>query len=123
MKKLLAAFAACALCVTANAQLTAVRNFGPNELAVGTPIEGIDGSWYGTLYGGGANSMGAIYQITNTGTYKILHSFSGSDGANPVAGLVFSKDGNFYGTTSAGGMNGTGTIFSISPMGSFRRIL
>jgi uncharacterized repeat protein (TIGR03803 family) len=51
-----------------------------------------------------------------------FHSFSGSDGAWPYAGLVEGGDGNFYGTTTAGGAStncsgGCGTVFQISPAG------
>jgi uncharacterized repeat protein (TIGR03803 family) len=46
-----------------------------------------------------------------------LHSFTGTDGSYPLAGLVQGPNGNFYGTTSAGGANGTGTVFQISSTG------
>lgn len=44
-----------------------------------------------------------------------LHSFSGSDGASPAAGLVFGSGGILYGTTAAGGTAGSGTVFSLVP--------
>jgi uncharacterized repeat protein (TIGR03803 family) len=49
-------------------------------------------------------------------TESILYSFTdlGSDGAYPVAGLVFDGMGNLYGTTTSGGNNG-GTIFQLTP--------
>jgi uncharacterized repeat protein (TIGR03803 family) len=46
-----------------------------------------------------------------------VYSFSGSDGGNPIAGLVRGSDGSFYGTTSGGGLGGKGTVFRISPTG------
>jgi len=53
-------------------------------------------------------------------TFKTLHRFDGTDGANPQAGLVQATDGNFYGTTSLGGVNGNGygTVFKITPSGT-----
>ena len=46
-----------------------------------------------------------------------LHSFNGTDGATPYAGLVQGSDGNFYGTTIEGGTNGYGAVFNISTNG------
>jgi uncharacterized repeat protein (TIGR03803 family) len=58
-------------------------------------------------------------------TFTTLHSFDGTDGSNPNAGLVQGTDGNFYGTTGHGGSdescnagNGCGTIFEITPSGT-----
>jgi uncharacterized repeat protein (TIGR03803 family) len=48
--------------------------------------------------------------------YKILYSFRGHDGANPLASLV-NVDGTLYGTTSQGGAHNGGTVFSITPSG------
>src|SRR5580658_11268354 len=52
---------------------------------------------------------------------QILYRFTaGSDGAQPIAGLVADAAGNLYGTTSAGGGSGCGgsgcgTVFELSP--------
>jgi uncharacterized repeat protein (TIGR03803 family) len=55
----------------------------------------------------------------------VLHSFNGSDGAEPYAGLADSK-GDFYGTTRWGGAsgsgcggNGCGTVFKLSRTGAY----
>ena len=46
----------------------------------------------------------------------MLHSFTnGSDGAYPVAGLIFDAAGNLYGTTGGGGASGCGTVFKLTP--------
>jgi uncharacterized repeat protein (TIGR03803 family) len=45
----------------------------------------------------------------------VLHSFSGTDGSQPTAGLTPDGDGNYYGTTLVGGIFGFGTVFEISP--------
>ncbi len=50
-------------------------------------------------------------------TYVELHSFSGADGARPLAGLLES-DGAFYGTTESGGDSGMGTVFRIDGSGT-----
>ncbi len=57
-------------------------------------------------------------------TFTVLHKFSGSDGANPYAGLTIDRGGNLYGTTQFGGHlsstcpGGCGTIFKFAPRGS-----
>ena len=47
---------------------------------------------------------------------KILHEFTGSDGASPHAGLIFDKAGNLYGTTTytSGFGYGDGTVFKLT---------
>ena len=91
-------------------------------------VQGMDGNFYGTTVLGGATNpcsandgapgCGTVFQIAPTGVLTTLHSFSGTDGAAPVAGLIQGSDGKFYGTTSLGGTNGAGTIFSIIPGGT-----
>ena len=48
---------------------------------------------------------------------KVLYSFqdNGTDGYEPVAGLIFDKAGNLYGTTSVGGAHGGGAVFQLTP--------
>jgi uncharacterized repeat protein (TIGR03803 family) len=50
-------------------------------------------------------------------TESVLHSFIGSDGANPSAGVTY-KAGMLYGTTYAGGTYGYGTVFKLTPPAS-----
>ena len=63
-----------------------------------------------------------VFRITPAGALTTLHSFAGSDGADPRASLVQGADGDFYGTTYQGGTgnpggNGYGTIFRMTPTG------
>ena len=55
-------------------------------------------------------------------TPTILHSFDGTDGQGPFAGLIQATNGDLYGTTSYGGANcvpiGCGTVFKITPGGA-----
>jgi uncharacterized repeat protein (TIGR03803 family) len=80
---------------------------------------------YGTASAGGAGGSGVVFSIgTNGANFTTLHSFNAmdtlaatnSDGALPLAGLVFSNQ-TLYGTTSAGGTAGRGTLFSIQTNG------
>jgi len=84
-------------------------------------VEGMDGSLYGTTSGGGANSQGTVFKITEAGTLTTLHNFAGAtnDGASPYAGLVLATDGNFYGTSEAGGWS-DGTVFKITSTGNLK---
>ena len=66
-------------------------------------VQGSDGDFYGTTYGGGTYNYGTIYRITPSGALTILHSFNDTDGAYPWGGLVRGTNGSFYGTTSEGG--------------------
>jgi uncharacterized repeat protein (TIGR03803 family) len=43
-----------------------------------------------------------------------LVTFNGTNGANPLAGLIADVNGNFYGTTFYGGTRNAGTIFEIA---------
>jgi uncharacterized repeat protein (TIGR03803 family) len=85
----------------------------------GALVQGSDGNFYGTTSGSGSgpSGNGTVFRITANGSLSNLHSFVGTDGANPSSGLVQGSDGNFYGTTYTGG-NGYGTVFRISPSGS-----
>ena len=66
--------------------------------------------------------MGGWALKASAQTLTTLYSFSGSDGAVPIAALVQAGDGNFYGTTYAGGRTGNGTVFRISPGGNLTNL-
>lgn len=77
---------------------------------------------YGTTWTGGSSSAcsggcGTVFEITSKGVEKVLHSFSGSDGANPGNGdgLTLGKGGILYGATFNGGDYGGGTAFMLKP--------
>src|SRR5580704_17619311 len=57
-------------------------------------------------------------------TFSVIHTFSGIDGANPVAGLTIDARGRLYGTTQNGGhrnsfcpQQGCGTAFRLAAPG------
>ncbi len=95
-------------------------------------VQGSDGNFYGTTYGGGINyncepGCGTVFSITPDGELNPLYYFSGADGFGPYAGLVLGSDGNFYGTTQWGGTSswcnnygvpGCGTVFTMTPGGT-----
>ena len=76
------------------------------------------GNLYGTTPFGGSTSYGIAYELVNSsGSYteQILHTFSGSFGADgsPFGGLVRDASGNLFGTAFIGGSGGGGTIFEL----------
>jgi uncharacterized repeat protein (TIGR03803 family) len=78
------------------------------------------GNLYGTTYYAGANDLGTVYKLARSNggwTETVLYSFKGgTDGAQPISGLIADAVGNFYGTTSAGGSGtcGCGVIFKMT---------
>jgi len=83
------------------------------------------GNLYSTTYYGGAgggcqpNGCGTVFELTPSAgggwTETVLHSFNSTDGAIPVAGLIFDATGNLYGTTTEGGTLNAGTVFELTP--------
>jgi len=65
------------------------------------------GNLYGTTYYAGAHDVGTVYKLARsngTWTESVLYSFKGgTDGAQPIGGLVTDAAGSLYGTTSGGG--------------------
>ena len=78
-----------------------------------------NGALFGTTEGGGY--FGTAFRVMPHGKgwrENVVHSFGrGTDGAEPVGGVVFDTAGNFYGTTLLGGTGGNGTVFKVTPSG------
>jgi len=68
------------------------------------------------MYGGAAN-VGTIFKLTpSNSSFKesVLWRFSGTNGANPAAGVTVDKAGHVYGTTCEGGSLGHGIVFEVT---------
>ena len=84
------------------------------ECPYGGLVQASDGNFYGTTsVAAEPPTHGTVFAITPSGTLTTLHIFTGTDGANPYAGLIQATDGKFYGATKAGGTNNAGTVFSL----------
>ncbi len=95
------------------------------------PVAGLvsfGGALFGTTSGGGSgcsSGCGTVFELSAGGkSEKVLYAFKGgTDGAQPVAGLV-AMNGTLYGTTQYGGKRtrlcaeGCGTIFSLTTSGA-----
>ena len=88
----------------------------PNCTDGADPVAGLifdaQGNLYGTTrFGGnpscrnGSTSCGTVFEVTSSGTEKVLHTFDGlsTDGSEPEGSLVMDANGNLYGTTAGGG--------------------
>jgi uncharacterized repeat protein (TIGR03803 family) len=78
------------------------------------------GNLYGTTIDGGTGcDCGVVYklapQASSKWKYTVLHTFVGSDGAQPDANLILDDKGNLYGTTAVGGTAGAGVAFELTP--------
>ncbi len=73
-----------------------------------------NGDLFGTTDSGGAYSDGTVYEIAHgTSVITTLVSFNGSNGSDPVGGVILDAGGNLFGTTYSGGTSGYGTVFEI----------
>lgn len=108
---------------------TVLYNFGPIGHEDGyQPIGALNfdavGNLYGTTQNGGGSAncpsgCGTVFELTYNGSVwaeTVLHRFSGLDGQNPTAQLIFDPAGNLYGTTQVGGAFGHGEVFELSPV-------
>jgi uncharacterized repeat protein (TIGR03803 family) len=97
-------------------------------------VQAANGDFYGTTRYGGDDAgclsgtafttCGTVFKITPRGTFATLHSFDGTDGSFPLAGLVQATNGDLYGTAAVGGtscyygLDACGTVFKITPSGT-----
>ena len=90
------------------------------------------GNLYGTTAFGGQTGQcgnfqegcGVVFELSAAGKFRVLHTFTFSDGAVP-GNLIRDAHGNLYGTTTWGGNtacqpNGCGVVFKLSSTGGFR---
>ena len=114
---------------------TILYSFCPNCAGGSSPIGSLvidaGGNLYGTANSGGNSSLcgggcGVVFELSpGTGgwTETVIYTFSGPDGARPIAGLALDVHGNLYGTTPYGGASnhcpsglapGCGVVFKLT---------
>jgi len=114
--------------MTTTGQVTVLHDF-PSEgkkegiQPMGGVVEGDRGEFYGVTFSGGANDLGTVFALKQTGKVQILHSFSVADSmAFPCDSLVLANDRNFYGEAAAckdGKCEGS-AIFEVTSKGVFK---
>jgi len=85
------------------------------------------GNLYGTALTGGAYTWGTVFEISSTGAFTLLYSFTGdSDGGEPAGGPVAAQTSTeaVIGTTMYGGVTpgyeGWGTLWELSTSGHLK---
>ncbi len=86
---------------------------------VDAPVMDGKGNLYGVASTSDEGDGGTIWEYSPDGTFKVLHTFNGTEGLNPPARLIMDKNGNLFGVTANGGANGWGTVFELSANGTF----
>ncbi len=83
-------------------------------------IEGIDGNFYGTTYGGGTQGEGTVFFISRRpGVFSNFFNFPVAFASQPNTGLFQGSDTNFYGIFHGGGNNGDGIVYRLSQAGTY----
>jgi uncharacterized repeat protein (TIGR03803 family) len=130
LRALVAAVAFSSLSLGAYAQtfkvLYTFTNVSNGFFPTGTLALDGNGNLFGTTQAGGNTSCnnnfmpgcGLVFKVDSSGKETVLHKFTGSDGANPVAGPILDSAGNLYGTTSVGGPNSGGTVYKVTSSGA-----
>jgi uncharacterized repeat protein (TIGR03803 family) len=102
----------------------------PDGVGPAANLIAVNGKLYGTTAGGGYlgkgngcyyDGCGVVFEISTSGSERVLHAFKGGkDGATP-SGPLLSVSGTLFGTTTYGGSStggGCGTVFKVSTSGS-----
>lgn len=81
-----------------------------------------NGNLYSTTSGGGGSGYGTVFRLRpEMAGWKenVLHSFGGTDGANPFAGVIIDSQGDLFGTTNQGGSGqyATGVAYMLAHSG------
>jgi uncharacterized repeat protein (TIGR03803 family) len=86
-------------------------------------VKDASGNLYGTTNWGGGSAncefgCGVVFKIDVNGHETVLHSFNGTDGEFPTAGLIVDGAGSLYGTAGFGGSSHYGVVFELDPNGN-----
>ncbi|MEJ1237880.1 choice-of-anchor tandem repeat GloVer-containing protein [Chryseolinea sp. T2] len=88
----------------------------PSDLAVSAPLTVLGDQIFGVMVTTSSSSdfAGALFTMNIDGSgYRVLHTFTGADGAFPFTAL-YPFQGRLFGATNRLGDNGWGTLFSLN---------
>ncbi len=99
--------------VTTLASFSADRSQGANPHS--SVVVDSQDNLFGTTYGGGEHGNGSVFELA-AGNHAIttVASFDGTNGENPVAGVIEDSQGNLFGTTPGGPNLSSGTVFKVA---------
>ena len=107
--------------LTTLVEFTGTSGTAPGAYPRAGLVDGGDGYFYGTTYGGGSSSYGTIFRVSPAGLLNVLVEFTWDGaikGSGPSGTMVKAADGHFYGTTEDGGSDGVGTAFRVDQVGT-----
>lgn len=103
--------------VSANGDESVLHSFAGGTTDGEYPLAGVvvdaSGNVYGNTETGGASNLGTVYKVSSSGTFTIVHSFSGTDGKYPYGSFVRTTKGTLFGTALNGGTIGYGTVWKM----------
>ncbi len=89
----------------------------------GQLAEAADGSIWGTTASGGAEGIGTVFSITQSGALTTRVHFTDTtgiiSGASPIGGLSLGANNKLIGTASAGGPGNNGLLFEVDLAGNY----
>jgi uncharacterized repeat protein (TIGR03803 family) len=101
--------------------ITVLHSFDAGDLTDGkSPYAGLvaatDGNFYGASGGSqsGLAQYGALFKITKSGSYSVLHLFDLTDGQSQSATAMQHTNGMLYGLPNAGGVSNGGVFYSLA---------
>jgi uncharacterized repeat protein (TIGR03803 family) len=95
-----------------------ITGAGPSTMRMTVASSTVAGTYSITVTGTSGSTTETTTVFLTVQTFTTLLSFNGTDGSNPVAGLVQATNGDLYGTTELGGAYSEGTVFKITPSGT-----
>ena len=94
----------------------------------GSLVQATNGNYYGTTESGGKNNLGAVFQLSSSGTLDSISIYSFcsltncTDGFYPYTTPILASDGKLYGVTGAGGGNNAGTVYRLTVGGQLTTV-